>query len=71
MNAFLVKYTPEGRLLWARGFGAAPEEPGDEPFTLFAQVVTDHGRHITIIGSASNSVDFGSGLIPAGAFIVQ
>ncbi|HEX8821410.1 MAG TPA: hypothetical protein VF794_15900, partial [Archangium sp.] len=70
-NAFLVKYTPEGRLLWARGFGAAPEESGDEPSTLFAQVVTDHGRHITIIGNASNSVDFGSGLIPAGAFIVQ
>lgn len=70
-NAFLVKYTAEGRLLWARGFGAAPEEPGDEPVTLFAQVVTDHGRRITLIGSASNSVDFGSGLIPAGAFIVQ
>jgi hypothetical protein len=70
-NAFLVKYAPDGRLLWARGFGARPEEPGDEPITHFYQVVTDHRRHITIIGSTGNSVDFGGGLIPAGTFIVQ
>jgi hypothetical protein len=70
-NAFLVKYTREGRLLWARGFGGEPQELGDEPVTLFAQVVTDHRRHITLIGSTSAPVDFGGGLVPAGAFIVQ
>ncbi|WP_324961622.1 hypothetical protein [Archangium sp.] len=70
-NAFLVKYTSEGRLLWACGFGALQVEAGDEPVTLFAQVVTDHRRHITIIGNASGPVDFGRGLVPAGPFIVQ
>jgi hypothetical protein len=70
-NAFLVKYTSEGRLLWARGFGGAPVELGDEPSTLFHQVVTDHGRHITLIGSTSAPVDFGRGQVPAGPFILQ
>jgi hypothetical protein len=70
-NAFLVKYTSDGRPLWARGFGSEPEEPGDEPATLFTQVVTDHRRHITLIGLANAPVDFGSGPVPAGAFIVQ
>ncbi len=70
-NAFLVKYTSEGRLLWARGFGGPPVESGDEPFTLFTQVVTDHRRHITIIGSTDAPVDFGRGLVPPGSFILQ
>jgi hypothetical protein len=52
MDAFIVKYSPQGALLWARRFGAGYDD------TLYG-AATDGAGNVVVAGFFSGTVDFG------------
>lgn len=58
-DIFVVKFTADGRKLWARTIGGTG---ADEVFDLKAD-----GSRVVIVGSFKNAVDFGTGLLTAQA----
>lgn len=68
MNGFIVKYAEGGRVLWARGFGAAPGTLF--PDTAFEVVTVDSARNITVRGVTSDRVEVGDTPV-TGFFLAQ
>lgn len=57
-DAFLVKFSPTGTLLWVKGFGGTA---GD----FFKGVAVDASGNVLVTGKFGASVDFGTGLFTA------
>lgn len=56
VDAFAVKFGPNGDHLWSNGFGGASNQSG-------ARVDTDALGNVVVVGNFAGSVDFGGGLL--------
>ncbi len=63
----MVKYAPDGSVLWARTFGP----PGAPRNVNLSAVVADSHRNITVVGTSDGEVNLGDGPLPAGAYLAQ
>ncbi|MBU8896955.1 hypothetical protein KRR26_15150 [Corallococcus sp. M34] len=67
-NAFIAKYSRDGHLLWARGFGSAPGTLFPE--TYLEVVVADRHRNLTVRGFSSDPIVLGGHSLQ-GFFLAQ
>ena len=67
----IIKYRPEGTLLWIRTFGAIPPAGERRASSFVSALTVDHAGNILFSGSNTGSIDFGTGLLSTGLFLVK